>query len=132
VLCAAASFSVAADLLGNLNDAELFKKAQQQVAALPRPELDALAETVATCTAATVGQLTQQYDCERGVNLYFMRFNRGRELDNYVTAVGGLFSAFDNNPHNPTPEMSAAYKRASSDLVTLMRAINDRYRQLEK
>jgi hypothetical protein len=131
-LCLSASGAAAADALTTLNDAEGFKKAQKDVAAMPRAELDALLDTVATCSSVSIGQRMQQFECERGLNVYWARYSRGRALDNYLSAVGGLFTAFDNNALNPTQEMTQGYRRASNDLVTLMHTINERYRQLEK
>jgi hypothetical protein len=132
VLCLAVSFAVAADALTVLGDAGLFGRVQKDVAEAQRADLDALAATVATCSAASIGQRAQQFECERGVNLYWARFARGRAVDDYIGALGGLFAAFDNNALNPTPEMMQTYRHASNDLVTLTRAINKRYRQLEK
>jgi hypothetical protein len=126
------SLSAAADALTVLNDAAVFARVQKDVAEAPRADLDALAEAVTTCAAVSIGQRPQQFDCERGVNLYWTRYNRGRSLDDYMGAVGGLFAAFDNNALNPTQEMSQTYRHVSSDLVSLMKTINKRYRQLDK
>jgi hypothetical protein len=131
-LCLALSGAAAADALTTLNDAEGFKKAQKDVATMPRAELDALLDAVASCSAVSIGQRLQQFECERGLNIYWARYSRGRALDNYLTALGGLFTAFDNNALNPSQEMTQGYRRASNDLVTLMHSINERYRQLEK
>jgi hypothetical protein len=131
-LCLVLSGTAAADALTTLNDAEGFKKAQKDVAAMSRPELDALLDAAATCSAVTIGQRMQQFECERSLSIYWARYNRGRPIDNYLTALGGLFAAFDNNANNPTQEMTQGYKRASNDLVSLMKTINERYRQIEK
>ena len=131
-LCLGLSSAAAADALATLNDAEGFKKAQKDVAAMPRAELDQLLDAVATCSSVSIGQRMQQFECERGLNVYWAHYNRGRALDNYLAALGGLFTAFDNNAINPSQEMTMGYKRASTDLVTLMHTINERYRQLEK
>jgi hypothetical protein len=129
LLCAG---SAAADALTTLNDAGVFKRAQQDVATLDRAELDALSATVATCVAVSIGQRMQQFECERGINLYWARYGRGRALDDYLTALGGLFAAFDNNPLGTTPQMNQTYRRASENLVTLTKDINARYRQLAR
>ncbi len=128
----AMSAAASADALATLNDAEGFKKAQKDVAAMPRAELDALLDAVATCSSVSIGQRLQQFECERGLNVYWARYSRGRAIDNYLAALGGLFTAFDNNAVNPSQEMSQGYRRASGDLVTLMHSINERYRQIEK
>ncbi len=132
VVCLALSGSAAADALATLNDAENFKKAQKDVAAMSRAELDPLLEAVATCSSVSIGQRMQQFECERGLNVYWARYSRGRAIDNYLSALGGLFTAFDNNALNPSSEMTQGYRKASGDLVTLMHTINERYRQLEK
>jgi hypothetical protein len=132
LLCLGLSGVVSADALTTLNDAELFKKAQKDVATLPKAELDALLEAAATCSSVSIGQRLQQFECERALNIYWAHYSRGRALDNYLSALGGLFTAFDNNALNPSQEMSQTYKHASNDLVALMRTINERYRQLEK
>ncbi|MBL6750026.1 MAG: hypothetical protein ISP90_05855 [Nevskia sp.] len=129
---AAASSAAGADALSVLNDAAVFAKVQKDVAEAQRADLDALNETVATCSAASIGQRAQQFECERSVNLYWAHYARGRSLDDYIGALGGLFAAFDNNALNPTPEMMQTYRHASNDLVSLTKAINKRYRQLEK
>lgn len=128
----AASFAAAGDALATLDDAALFAKAQKDVAEMPRTELDALTDAVATCSAVSVGQRAQQFECERGVYRYWTRYSRGRSIDDYVSALGGLFAAFDNNALNPTPAMMQTYRHTSNDLVTLTKAINKRYRQTEK
>jgi hypothetical protein len=125
-LCCAASASVArADALVTLTDAELFKRAQADVARLPVTELEALSNVIATCGAVTLGQRQQHYECEREVNRYWARYNRDR------ASIGGLFAGFDN-AMNPTPPMMSVYKRMTTDLITLTRSINARFRQLEK
>ena len=124
--------AVRADALSALNDAEVFRKAQADIGSATRAELDLLAEAVATCSAVSVGQRQQQYDCERQVNLYWVHCNRGRDIDNYMAAFGGLLAAFDNNATSPTEPMMQTYRNASTGLVTLMRSINQRYRQLDK
>jgi hypothetical protein len=131
-LCLALSGAAAADALATLNDAEGFKKAQKDVAGMPRAELDALLEATATCSSVTIGQRMQQFECERALSIYWTRYSRGRAIDSYLTALGGLFAAFDNNATNPTQEMTQGYRRASNDLVTLMHSLNERYRQLDK
>lgn len=131
-LCLSLSASAAADALTTLNDADNFKKAQKDVAAMSRVELDPLLDAVATCSSVSIGQRMQQFECERVLNIYWARYSRGRAIDNYLSALGGLFTAFDNNALNPSQEMSLGYKRASSDLVSLMKSINERYRQLDK
>lgn len=132
VLFLALSGAAAADALATLNDAEGFKRAQKDVATMPKAELDALLDAAATCSAVTIGQRMQQFECERSLSIYWAHYNRGRAIDNYLTALGGLFAAFDNNATNPTQDMTQGYKRASNDLVSLMKTINERYRQLEK
>jgi len=132
MLCLVLSGSAAADALATLNDADNFKKAQKDVATMSRAELDPLLDAVATCSSVSIGQRMQQFECERGLNIYWARYSRGRAIDNYLSALGGLFTAFDNNALNPSAEMTGGYRRASHDLVTLMQAINERYRQLEK
>ena len=114
-----------------LTDAELFKRAQADVARLPVTELEALSNVIATCGAVTLGQRQQHYECEREVNRYWARYNRDRALDSYVASIGGLFAGFDN-AMNPTPPMMSVYKRMTTDLITLTRSINARFRQLEK
>ncbi|MDR3418291.1 MAG: hypothetical protein P4L83_19120 [Nevskia sp.] len=131
-LCLSLSFAAAADALATLNDAELFKKVQKDVGAATHAELDLLSQAVATCSAASIGQRMQQFECERDINLYWARYNRGRAVDNYLAALGGLFAGFDNNPLNPTQEMTQTYRHSASDLLALTRTINERYRQLEK
>lgn len=126
------SFAASADALSVLNDAALFARVQKEVAQLQRADLDLLAQTVATCSAVSIGQRAQQFECERAVNLYWARYSRGRGLDDYIGAFGGLLAAFDNNPVTPTPEMTRTYAHASNDLVRLMKAINQRYRELDK
>jgi hypothetical protein len=121
----------AGDAIAMLNDAELFKNAQKDVAALPRPELDLLSETLAACAATSIGQRPQQFECEKGITLYWMRYGRGRPLDDYLSALGTLYAAFDNNPLNPSGEMMGAYRHASKDTVTLSHSVNERYRQLK-
>ena len=54
-------------------------------------ELDALNNTLAACSAASFGQRMQHFECERAVKLYWTHYNRGRGLDNYVSAIGSLF-----------------------------------------
>jgi hypothetical protein len=61
-----------------------------------------------------------------------MRNNRGRAIDQYLEAAGGLYAAFDNNALNPSPEMTGGYRRMANNLVVLMKAVNERFRQLEK
>ncbi len=131
-LCLGLSGAAAADALAILNDAEGFKKAQKDLAAMPRAELDQLLDAVATCSSVSIGQRMQQFECERGLNVYWAHYNRGRALDNYLAALGGLFTAFDNNAINPSLDMTMGYKRASTDLVALLHSINERYRQLDK
>jgi len=132
VLWLGVSFAAAADALSTLNDRELFKSVQNDVAAASHAELDALTPAVTTCSAVSIGQRMQQFECERSLNLYWAHYNRGRALDNYLAALGGLFAAFDNNPTNPTAEMMQTYRHAADDLLVLTRSINQRYRQLEK
>lgn len=131
-LCLVLSARAGADALTTLNDADNFKKAQKDVAAMSRAELDPLLDAVATCSSVSIGQRMQQFECERGLNIYWARYSRGRAIDNYLSALGGLFTAFDNNALNPSSEMTQGYKRASADLVSLMKSINERYRQLDK
>jgi hypothetical protein len=131
-LCLSLSFAAAADALSTLGDAEQFKKAQADIADAPRAELDVLIQAVATCSAVSIGQRMQQFECEKQINIYWARYGRGRALDNYLTALGGLFVGFDNNAVNPSPEMMQAYRRAANDLLTLTKSINARYRQLDK
>lgn len=131
-LLLAASFTASADALATLADAGVFQKAQKDVATLQRAELESLSDAIATCSAVSIGQRMQQYECERSLNLYWMHYSRGRPLDDYLTAAGGLFAAFDNNAFNPSQEMSLAYRRTASNLLALMKSINERYRQLEK
>jgi len=131
-LCLSLSFAVAADAIDTLNDAGLFRKAQGDVAAAPRAELDALVQVVATCSAASIGQRMQLFECEKGINIYWAQYNRGRAIDNYLTAFSGLLVGFDNNPLNPTPQMTQTYIHATNDLVALTKSINTRYRQLDK
>jgi hypothetical protein len=129
-LLVAAAGSAAADALSTLNDSEVFKHAEQDVAQLDRTELEALAQTVATCVAVTIGQRPQQFECERQINFYWARYGRDRALDNYLTAYGGLLAAYDANPLGTTPQMNQTYRRASDNLVALTKRINARYRQL--
>lgn len=131
-LCLAASFAVSADALATLNDATLFQKSQKDIASLAKGELDVLSEALATCSAVSIGQRMQQYECERSLNVYWMRYNRGRALDEYLEATGGLFAAFDNNALNPSPDMTGAYRRTANNLVALMKSVNERFRQIEK
>lgn len=131
-LCLGLSCAAGADALTTLNDADGFRKAQKDVAAMSAAELDHLLQAVATCSSVSIGQRMQQFECEKGLNIYWAHYNRGRALDNYLSALGGLFTAFDNNAINPSMEMTLGYKHASTDLVTLMHTINERYRQLEK
>jgi hypothetical protein len=120
-----------ADVLATLSDAKLFKQAQADVAGLPRPELDALNGVVATCSAVSLGQRQQHFECERDVNRYWAEYNRDRALDRYIASVGGLFAGFDN-ALNPTQPMMKVYRQVTVDLVQLTRTINARYRALQK
>ncbi len=126
------SGAAAADALATLNDVEQFKQAQKDVAIAPRAELDALIDAVATCSAVSIGQRMQQFECEKQINAYWARYNRGRAIDNYLSALGGLMVGFDNNALNPSGEMMQAYRRTSNDLLTLTKTINQRYRQIDK
>lgn len=130
-LAVTASLPARADGVSILADDSLFKKAQADVAALQRPELDQLAELLAACNAATIGQRPQQFECEKAVNLYWMRYNRGRPLDDYISSFGALLAAFDNNPLNPGANITGAYPHASKNLVALARNVNERYRNLK-
>jgi hypothetical protein len=136
LLCAAlglaACGAACADALSVLNDATLFDKAQKDVATVSRAELDVLSDALAVCSAVSIGQRMQQFECERSLNLYYMRYNRGRAIDQYLEAAGGLYAAFDNNALNPSPEMTGGYRRMANNLVVLMKAVNERFRQLEK
>jgi hypothetical protein len=133
-LCLAASFSAVAavDALATLNDAALFARVQKDVAGLPRPELDALAQAVTTCSSVSIGQRQQQFECERGINYWWARYNRGRDLDTYLASVGALFTAFDNNANNPSSEMTSTYRHVADALLTLTRNINERFQKLDK
>lgn len=122
-----------ADVLPTINDAEIFQKSQKDVQAINSlAELDALNETIATCSAAGLGQRQQQFECERDVKRYWAHYNRGRALDNYVSAIGALFENFDSVGINPPDYMLAAYKRAATNMIALLHDINSRYGQLEK
>lgn len=132
LLCLAASFAASADAMDTLNDATAFQKAQKDIATLAKAELDVLSEALAACSAVSIGQRMQQYECERSLDVYWMRYNRGRALDQYLEAVGGLFAAFDNNALNPSQEMTGAYRRTASNVVALMKSVNERYRQVER
>jgi hypothetical protein len=129
---AALCFAAAGDALTTLNDQELFKNAQKDIASASGPELDALTLAVATCSAVSIGQRMQQFECERDIDLYWAHYGRGRAVDDYMAALGGLFAAFDNNPVNPTQEMMQTYRHAANDLLALTRTINERYHQLKK
>jgi HAMP domain-containing protein len=133
-LCLAASFSAiaAVDALATLNDAAVFTRVQKDVAVLPRAELDALAQAVTTCSSVSIGQRQQQFECERGINYWWARYNRGRDLDNYLASLGALFTAFDNNASNPSAEMTAAYRHAADSMLSLTRSINERFQKLDK
>jgi hypothetical protein len=133
-LCLGASFSAAAalDALATLNDAALFARVQKDVAGLPRAELDALAQAVTTCSAVSIGQHQQQFECERGINYWWARYNRGRDLDNYLASLAALFTAFDNNAGNPGPEAASTYRHAADSMLSLTRGINERFQKLDK
>ena len=133
-LCLGLGLSVvaAADALSTLNDAELFKKVQKDIAEAPRAELDALIQAVATCSAVSIGQRMQQFECEKGINIYWAHYNRGRAIDNYMAALGGMFAGFDNNAANPSADLTATYRHTANDLLTLTHGINERYRQVDK
>jgi hypothetical protein len=126
------SFTAAADALTTLNDADLFKKAQDEVAQMSHADLDALIQPVATCDAVSLGQRPQQFECERAIYAWWARANRGRAIDTYMSAIAGLLTGFDNNSLNPSTGMLDAYKKTSVGLVALTNAINQRYRQLDK
>ncbi len=131
-LCLGLSFTAAADALATLNDAELFKKVQKDIAGLPHAELDALTQAMATCSAVSVGQRVPLFECEREINIYWAHYNRGRAVDNYMAALGGMFVGLDNNALNPSPELTQTYRHAATDMFTLTKSINERYRQLDK
>ena len=123
----------AADVYPTLSDATIFPRAQKDVQAISTvAELDALTETVATCSAASFGQKMQHFECERAVKRYWTHYNRGRALDNYVSAIGSLFEGFDNVGATPTDAMATAYKSAATNMIALMHDLNARYGQLEK
>lgn len=126
------SFAAAADALTTLNDAALFKSAQKDVEGMPRAELDALLQALATCSAVSIGQRPQQFECERGITIYWAHYNRGRAIDNYMAALGGMFAGFDNNALNPPQELTQTYRHTAPDLLTLTKGINQRYRELDK
>jgi len=116
-----------------LLDPEAFQRVQKDVLATGSiAELDALNDVLSTCSAVSLGQRQQHFECERDVRHFWTRYNRGRSIDGYVAAVGGLFEAFDNAGANPTEAMDAAYRRTSANLIALLRDINTRYGQLEK
>jgi hypothetical protein len=122
-----------ADVITTLGDAEVFQKAQKDTQAINSlAELDALNETISTCSAAGLGQRQQQFECERDVKRYWTHYNRGRALDSYVSAIGALFEGFDSAGINPPDYMLSAYKRAATNMIVLMHDINTRYGQLEK
>jgi hypothetical protein len=127
-----ASFAASADALGTLNDPQLFERAQKDIAAASRADIDALTDAVSTCSAVSLGQRAQHFECERAINRYWARFNRGRSIDSYMAALAGLFTAFDNSGANPTDAMANAYQKTTMNLVTLTRSLNERYRQLDK
>ena len=131
-ICLSLSFSAVADALTTLNDAELFKKAQADIAQMSHADLDVLTETIATCDAVSLGQRPQQFECERAIYAWWARYSRSRAIDNYMSALAGLFAGFDNNSLNPSSAMLDTYKKTSVGLVTLTNAINQRYRQLDK
>ena len=123
----------AADVTTSLSDAQLFQKAQSDILAIGSvAELDALNDMASTCSAVSLGQRMQHFECERLVKHYWARYNRGRSLDSFVAAVGSLFEAFDNAGANPTEQMANDYRHASVDLISVLRDINTRYGQLEK
>jgi hypothetical protein len=123
----------AADVYPTLNDMDIFQHAQKDVQAINSlAELDALNDTVATCSAASFGQKMQHFECERAVKRYWTHYNRGRAVDNYVSAIGSLFEGFDNVGATPSDAMATAYKRAAMNMITLMHDLNARYGQLEK
>jgi hypothetical protein len=124
--------TAAADALSTLNDPEAFKQAQKDLAEFQRPELDALIQVVAPCSAASIGQRIQLFECEKQITIFWAHYNRGRAIDSYLTAFSGLLVGFDNNPLNPTPDMMQTYRHATNDLLTLTKGINARYRQIEK
>jgi len=131
LVCLGASFAARADALATLNDAELFKNAQKDIASAKLPELEALNIALADCAAATLGQRAQHYDCERGLNAWWTRWAHGRPIDSYVAAMAGLFNGFDNMGANPTEAMSNTYRKLTVDLVALQHSLNDRFRQLD-
>ena len=125
-------FAAAADALTTLNDAALFKSAQKDIAGMQRAELDGLLQALATCSSVSIGQRMQQYECEKEINIYWAHYNRGRAIDNYMAALGGMFAGFDNNALNPPQELSQTYRHAAPDLLTLTKSLNQRYREIEK
>jgi hypothetical protein len=129
LLCCGAA---AADAITTLNDAGVMKQVQQDIGKMPRAELDSLSQAVATCSAVSIGQRQQQFECERDVNLYWMHNNRERAVDNYMAALGALFAAFDNNPVNPSGDVTRTYRHVAPDVLALLHTINQRYRQLDK
>jgi Skp family chaperone for outer membrane proteins len=130
--CLAFSCAAAADAIATLNDPEVMKQVQQDIGKMQRPELDALSQAVATCSAASIGQRQQQFECERDIDLYWMRHSRERAADNYMAALGALYAAFDNNPVNPSGDVTRTYRHVAPDVLALLHTINLRYRQLDK
>jgi hypothetical protein len=122
-----------ADVLTTLDDMNLFQKSEKDVQVINSlAELDALNETISTCSAAGLGQHQQQFECERDVKRYWAHYNRGRALDSYVSAIGALFEGFDSTGINPPESMVSAYKHAATNMIALLHDINSRYGQLEK
>lgn len=131
-LVLAASTAAQADALTILTDAELLKRAQKDVAQVGLEEADSLNFGLSTCEVVTLGQKAQHFECERALTVYWTHYSRGRDIDNYVAALGTLFSAFDNNGANPSEGMVNAYKHATVDLLKLTRSLNERYHALNK
>jgi hypothetical protein len=125
--------AAASDVLATLTDMDQFQKTQKDIQGINSiAELDALNDTLSTCSAASLGQRQQHFECERAVKRYWTRYNRGRNLDNFVAAIGSLFEGFDNAGANPTDAMATAYRRGSMNIIGLLRDINTRYTQLDK
>ena len=80
----------------------------------------------------TIGQRQQQFECERDINLYWMHHNRGRAVDQYLSSLGALFAAFDNNPVNPSGDVTRTYRHVAPQVLDLLHDVNQRYRQLDK
>ena len=124
---------VRADVLTTLTDMDAFQRAQKDVMSLTsQPEMDAMNDTLSTCSAVSRGQRQQHFECERAVKRFWTRYNRGRSIDNYISAIGSLFDGFDNAGANPTDAMATANRRAAMNMIALLRDLNTRYGQLEK